>query len=212
MGALDEGVIKFSAHHRHAPLPQAFPQVPALLRWRALLWDQGLVGQQEGRYGGAGFGNLSFRVPPGGSAFVVTGTQTGGPRALPAEQLALVTAHNAEANSVDSVGLVMPSSEAMTHGTLYAADPDIHWVFHVHSPALWNAARTLGIPRTAAEVPYGTPQMAAAVEALVKEGALRRMPVFSMDGHEDGVVAVGRTADDAGSALLAQVARASVKP
>lgn len=204
-----EGVTRFVAHHTHAGAVEAPEELwRALLGWRAVLFDLGVLGQDPQRYGGAGFGNVSARLDSGPTHFLVSGTQTGGTRQLSRTGFAQVTHHDVPANTVHSVGPVAPSSESLTHGTLYACDPRVRWVLHVHAPNLWGQAARLGLPRTAADVEYGTPQMAQAVERLVTTRALADVNVFTMEGHQDGVVAVGNTADEAGCALVVQLARA----
>ena len=57
-------------------------------------------------------------------------------------------------------GPVKPSSEAMTHSMIYDQDVDAGCVLHAHSSVIWNHAAELGLPTTAANISYGTPQMA----------------------------------------------------
>ena len=59
----DEGVIKFDARHTTEELNarKYGPVVRDLIAWRAILVQTGLVGQDPGRYGGAGYGNVSGR-------------------------------------------------------------------------------------------------------------------------------------------------------
>ncbi|MBI5497215.1 MAG: class II aldolase/adducin family protein [Deltaproteobacteria bacterium] len=206
----DEGVIKFTADHVATGIPLPVPPdvLGPLTGWRTILWDLGLIGQAPARYGGAGFGNVSARVSAGAAAFWVTGTQTGGRRVLGDTDVALVEKHDVRRNRVASRGPVPPSSESMTHGAIYEHGRHVRWVFHVHSPVLWKAAARLELPRTPVDAPYGTPEMAAEVDRLFRDGPLRRLRVLSMDGHEDGIVSFGTTAEEAGTALLAQLARA----
>ena len=107
--------------------------------------------------------------------------------------------------------MVKPSSESLTHGAVYALDATIACVLHVHSPDIWQARGALGLPCTAADVPYGTPAMAAAVAALYANTGLRCGRVFAMDGLEDGVVAFGEDPAHAGQALLNVLAE-SLRP
>ena len=60
-----------------------------------------------------------------------------------------------------------------------------------------------GIPITDAAVPYGTPAMAAEVARLCEMSDMAQQRIFSMGGHEDGIVAFGKTSDQAGTILLA---------
>ncbi len=206
-----EGVIKFAADHTLAPAPAI--DVSTLAGWRRVLFELRIVGQDRDRYDGAGFGNVSQRVPPypgerGRRAFVVTGTQTGKGEMLAPEQWVLVSAYDCEANRVTSRGALLPSSEAMTHGAIYDLSPAIRCVLHVHAPRLWKSAAALRLPQTAPEIGYGTPDMARAVTALWRDGTLSDRRIVSMSGHEDGVIAFGKTPDEAGQALITALASA----
>jgi ribulose-5-phosphate 4-epimerase/fuculose-1-phosphate aldolase len=211
-----EGVVKFGLAHRAVALEEHVhgEAVRTLVGWREVLRRLGGVGQDPGRYGGAGFGNLSLRVPPLGEAgrgrrrFLITGTQTGGRRDLGLGDCCVVERYDLEHNHVTSFGATPPSSESLTHGALYDAAPSSRAVFHIHAPELWRQARRLGLPLSRLEVPYGTPAMAHEVERLFREGALAAHGIFVMAGHEDGVIAFGDSAEAAGAILLRQVARA----
>ena len=78
---------------------------------------------------------------------------------------------------------------------------------HAHSPEIWHNAAALGVPMTA-DVPYGTPEMAAEVRRLFVESDLAQKRIFGMAGHEDGVVTYGATAEAAGFAMLTYLVRA----
>lgn len=210
-----EGLTRFRSLHEDAPLaaPVVERGAPPLLAWRRLLHQLGLIGQRPARYGGLGFGNLSLRLAPlqaevGARAFLITGTQTGQPERLPADRLCVVLRYDLAQNTLFSRGLVRPSSEALTHGALYDLSPRIAAVLHVHAPVLWRQARALNLPQTPADVGYGTVEMARAVQRLYAEAGRGRPRVWSMGGHEDGVLAWGRDLNQAGAALLRQLARA----
>ncbi|MBK6847520.1 MAG: class II aldolase/adducin family protein [Proteobacteria bacterium] len=218
-----EGVTRFRALHQEGPLDEAgaAQAAPALLAWRRLLHQLALIGQQPQRYGGLGFGNVSVRLgppraAPGSRPFLITGTQTGAPERLPVDQLCVVTRYELQHNAVHSRGPVRPSSEALTHGAIYDLSARIGAVLHVHSPVLWQQARALGLPQTPADVAYGTVEMARAVQRLddatEHAGPRARARVWVMAGHEDGVIAWGRDLDQAGAALLCELARAYALP
>ena len=211
-----EGVVKFRAAHRVAPLDErAFEDAAiALAGWREVLRRLGGVGRDPARYGGAAYGNLSVRVPPLGESgrgrrrFLVTGTQTGGRAGFALSDCSVVEGYDLARNTVTSFGGTPPSSESLTHGAIYDAAPSARAVFHVHAPELWAKARALGLPVTRAGIPYGTPAMAREVERLFREGALHAHGICTMAGHEDGVLAFGDGADAAGATLLRHWARA----
>lgn len=197
-----EGVIKYQLDYR----PAAAPAVPAELDgWRSLLYRLRLLGQDPGRYEGLGYGNVSCRA---GAGFIISGTQTGARAQLGAAGYVQVEDCDPAHNRLRAVGPVRPSSEALTHGMLYALDARINAVLHVHCPELWQAAQRLGIPATRPEVPYGTPAMANEMQRLFQETAAAELGILVMAGHEDGVIAFGADAAAAGCVLLSQLARA----
>jgi len=197
-----EGVIKFDLQYRVAQ-PVAHNELKELNAWRSRLWQLQLIGQDPQRYQGYGFGNVSVRcgprdAAPGRRAFLISGTQTGSLPELDEHHYTLVESYDASTNRVVAQGPVKPSSESLTHGILYDQDTRIKAVLHVHSPDIWQAAGTLGLPVTDATVAYGTPAMAAEVQRLFRESNVLRQQLFSMGGHQDGIVAFGQTVAEAG--------------
>lgn len=196
--AEQEGVIKYRLDYTPSGACAA-DRLEAIQQWRLALFQLALIGQDPARYGGYGFGNISQRLPEG---FVISGTQTGGIDPLLPEHYALVTHCDPKTNHIVAKGPVQPSSEALTHGTVYGMDSNIQAVIHVHSPDIWQMRQQLNLPETPAEVPYGTPEMAEAVAALWQDKRLSLSPVFAMAGHEDGIVSFGRDMAEAGMAML----------
>lgn len=209
--AEQEGVIKYRLEHHWADPPKA-ALIRSLNAWRELLRGLGLIGQDPTRYGGLDFGNLSRRLenPQGNGtpAFLISGTQTGHLARLGPEHYARVRECDTKRNRILADGPIHPSSESLTHGAIYAAAPELIYVFHTHCPAIWQHARTLGIELTAADVPYGTPEMAADVYRLFTTTDARRRGVFAMGGHEDGVISFGHNIEAAGYAMVSLLARA----
>jgi ribulose-5-phosphate 4-epimerase/fuculose-1-phosphate aldolase len=210
-----EGVIKFRAQHRAQALDaERFGGLGArLTAWREILSLLGIVGQDPARYEGAGFGNVSARVgpfpgEPGRRGFLITGTQTGAVRCMRLEHYCVVERYSLEENRVESFGSALPSSESMTHGAIYDLCPSIRYVLHAHCPAIWKQAKALKLPETHKDVPYGTVEMAREVRRLYRTTNLAEGRLFSMAGHEDGVVVFGKTAEDAGEVLVRCLARA----
>jgi len=206
----EEGVIKFALEF-NAAAPVSIPGLPELNAWRRILWRLGLIGQDSGRYGGYGFGNIIHRVEPYAAPenrrrFVISGSQTGHHAELMEADFATVSEYDAKYNRVVAAGPIKPSSESLTHGYVYNINNEIRVILHVHSPAIWRCASMLGIPVTDKGVPYGTPEMAREVERLFRQTDLMELRIFAMGGHEDGVIAFGSTADEAGSVLMQALA------
>lgn len=206
--AAPEGVIQFAYDLRTAdrpPLPlERFAQLQA---WRQILRQLGLLGQDPNRYDGLGFGNMSVRDPELPGQFAITASQTGAVPVLAPGDLVRVLNCNLGRFWVDAEGSQPPSSETLTHGMIYAADPDIHWVFHCHNPEIWRRAPALELPCTAAGVGYGSPAMTAAVAQVLRRHKQRPI-LFVTLGHEDGLFSCGATAEQAGTSLIAALARA----
>lgn len=168
-----------------------------------------LIGQDPARYDGAGFGNVSQRTEPQEGIFVITATQTGGiPKLNPHEHYALVTAYDLTANCVEALDYMAPSSEAMIHAAVYDCNSSVQAVFHAHTPYIWEATEVLEIPATKPDVEYGTPAMAREVERLLRETDVRAKGIFSMLGHQDGIMTFGSTPQEAGKIILAYLAKA----
>ena len=207
-----EGVIKYQLWFVQTP-PLAMEPLRELNAWRKLLYLTQLIGQDPDRYEGYGYGNVSqrippFEAPPQARPFVITATQTGGVPDLTGAHYALVRACYPEENVVVAEGPAPPSSESLTHAALYALDAALRYVMHVHSPEIWSHAAALGLPVTRPDVPYGSPEMAEEVRRLYRETDVRTRRLFAMGGHEDGLIAFGHTAEEAGTVLLTALARA----
>lgn len=211
-----EGVTRFEVQHASRPLEERVLGGTArvLSAWREILANLGILGRDPARYEGLGYGNVSARVGPFGDVargrrrFLVTGTQTASVALATLREFCLVESWDLERNRVGSAGLVPPSSESLTHAALYDVSPAIRVVLHAHAPQIWLHARALGLPVTHAGAANGTPAMAFEVQRLYREGTFGATRVAAMGGHEDGVIAFGATADEAGEALVRQLARA----
>lgn len=206
-----EGVIKYQLEYTPA-LPLPWEKLNELNAWRKILNMTELIGQDPARYGGYGYGNISCRLdsdesPSDQHPFIITGTQTGELRDLTPKDYVVVTGCYPAENRLVAEGPIKPSSESLTHGTLYALDPKILWVMHAHSPHIWRNAHALSVPMTG-DVAYGTPEMADEVRRLYRESDMSQKLIFGMAGHEDGIVTFGHTAEEAGFVLLRFLARA----
>jgi ribulose-5-phosphate 4-epimerase/fuculose-1-phosphate aldolase len=204
-----EGAIQFR-YTLDAPAPadvldaERFAQMAA---WRTILRQLDLVGRDPARYDGYAYGNLSVRDGADPHRFYVTASQTGGDPSLARSHLVRVDRWNAERFELFATGVAPPSSESITHGILYDADPSIAWVMHVHARAIWRNAHRLDLPVTGANVSYGSPAMANAVSALLRQKRSRPI-AFATLGHEDGVFVSGASADETGALLVRTLAAA----
>ena len=200
--AEQEGTIQFA--YNLEPLDGPLPEFRELHAWRKILFDLGLVGQQSDRYQGYGFGNMSVRHEDG---FAITASQTSGLETLEAEHLVNIAACNLDRFWVEARGSEPPSSETVTHAMIYAADKRTNWVFHVHSPDLWQRRESLGLPSTGPDVPYGSQAMVSAVAELLATHQSRPL-LFATEGHEDGIFCLAGSARDCGGLLVTYFAKA----
>lgn len=181
---LDEGYVKYHAHHVLEPAPQ-HPLLSALDATRTKLHDLGLIGMYDN---GIGFGNLSLRTKD--NQFIISGSGTGGKRILGESGYCLVTSFDPDANSVECAGPIQASSEAMTHGAVYAENPRVQCVIHIHSRLLFDRLLAQNWPHTPKSAAYGTPAIAKAIASLVR-GAQTDLALFVLAGHDEGLVAYG---------------------
>ncbi len=208
-----EGVIKFDLDFKQTPFPET-RDLRALIAWRAVLHRLRLIGQDPLRYGGLGFGNISQKIvekpvsAEGMHPMIISGTQTGAEERLDETHFCIVKESSIWHNRIVAEGPVKPSSEALTHAAVYCCDPEIRFVMHVHSPEIWCATQKLSIPSIAKTIAYGTPAMADAVYDLILSQGNPATGIFSMLGHEDGILSYGITAENAGNLLIDTLARA----
>ena len=196
-----EGVIKYHLKHMQKPIYEKF-SLNEINAWRTIIFRLGLIGQDPGRYGNLGYGNISQRLNPQSSQFIISGSQTGHIEYLSQDQYCLVVEADPRKNYIQSCGHCKPSSESLTHASIYAQAGNIQAVIHVHSPEIWRHTAALNLPHISADIPYGTVEMAIAVEQLFQSGNLERISLFTMLGHEDGVVSFGRNMPEAAWELI----------
>jgi len=201
-GAGGEGVIKFQCVRTPGVIRTA--DVSDLRSVRAALRREGLVGVDGN---GVAFGNLSRRVGRG-AGFVISATGTGALQSLKPEHFVHVERCDLRRNRVWCRGARDASAESMTHAAVYAADPRIGAVLHVHDRSSWRRLLKSDVPRTPRSAAYGTPAIARAVRDVVRTGR-RTAGLVVMGGHEDGLIAYGRTPAEAWRTLRAQVSRGS---
>ena len=185
-----EGYIKYRAQRTEGAVPEP-ADFAALNRCRTELFDLRLIGLCPS---GVGYGNVSLRV--NASQFIISGSATGGIRELATEHYALVESFDLEQNSVSAVGKIDASSEAMSHGAVYRALPAVNAVLHIHSRRLFDFMRAANYPETDPAVPFGTPELARAIAALVLAGG-QSEGLFVTAGHDEGIIAYGGSVEAA---------------
>lgn len=180
-----EGVVKYQQHFT-PDAPMAWEKLRELDHYRSMLHQQKLIAAYAD---GIGYGNISIKLDDGSMA--ISGSQTGHLARLSAEHYACVTKADIQQNTLWSKGPVQASSESLTHAAIYEIDDKIQAVMHIHHLALWQKYLQR-LPSTSAEVHYGTPEMAVAVQQLYKNDDWQKCPVIIMGGHEEGIITFGR--------------------
>ena len=198
-----EGIIRYRLEFTRRPLPKAWRALfPAVNAHRRLAFHLKVIGQDEGRYGGLAYGNLSVRFQGG---FIVTATQTGGQERLRPEDYCLVESVDLDHFTVWASGLRPPSSEAVTHAAVYAFAPGVRAVLHGHHPLIWQYGQELGFGTVPGWIGHGTPEMARRIAQIVREHP--RSGGVVMLGHRDGFLlyapSLGRLSDLLKKAFLA---------
>jgi len=196
-----EGVIKYNLHHLNKPLPQNI-DFSELNSWRTIMLRLYLIGQNPSRYEGLGFGNISQRVSGTQQSFIISGTQTGHLDPLSKNDFCIVQTADPKTNTIISEGPSKPSSEALTHASVYLKAPKIQAIIHAHCPSIWKNTDKLKLPFTEKKIAYGTPEMAESVTQLIDKQQLNSGGIFSMLGHEDGIVAFAPTLKQASEYLI----------
>ncbi|TFG41885.1 MAG: class II aldolase/adducin family protein [Chromatiales bacterium] len=195
---LDEGYIKYRSHWSPGPAPNA-AAARLLEEWRRPLFVAGLIGQYEEHR--IGFGNISIRCGEPGQ-FLITGTQTGHVEYSNEAHYSLVTRYDIARNEVSCAGPLQASSEAMTHAAIYELDSSINAIVHVHDKSLWDKYLNT-LCTTHADIQYGTPEMAQEFRRLYEETAFRSQGIAVMGGHEEGLLSIGASLEQAATRILA---------
>lgn len=199
-----EGVIKYKLTHKNISVNKNI-SITEINAWRTVFFKLGLIGQIEGRYEGYGFGNISQRISSANTNkinFIISGTQTGKIECLSENHYCMIKEASPEQNSIKSAGKTRPSSEALTHASVYQLNNAIQSVIHIHCPEIWQNSQELDMPCTSPAVEYGTPEMAQEVKRLFHSASLQNTAVFSMLGHEDGIISYSDSMEKSACLLI----------
>ncbi|SFV55974.1 hypothetical protein MNB_SV-13-190 [hydrothermal vent metagenome] len=179
-----DGVIKYNFDfHLSEPLDDRL--LLKLESLREKLFSLELIGVTDE---GIGFGNISQRIDK--NSFIITGTQTGHLSTLDAKHYSLIEVYDDKEFYLKSSGAIKPSSEALTHGTIYNLSSEIGGVIHIHSKEVWNFMLKNDYLKTK-NVEYGSIEMIDEVNRLFNQIDPLSNPKFVMAGHEDGVMVFG---------------------
>lgn len=189
-----EGVIKFSFKLKKT-LPLQEESFIELEKWRTILFKLNFIGEYPIEK--VGYGNLSRRLSQ--NEFIITGTQTGHMPNLSGHDYTTVIKCDLEKMTVEAQGAVAPSSESLTHHAIYLSCPQIKFIFHVHHKELWNYMLKNSYDKTSKDIEYGTHEMALEAKKCID---LKSSGILAMEGHEDGIIAYGKSASETGKIIL----------
>lgn len=199
-----EGVIKYHLTHDYIPLAKHI-NIAELNAWRTVLHKLNLIGQIDDRYDGYGFGNISQRLTLGDSKkvqFVISGTQTGDKESLSKNYYCTILEAFPVKNQLKSAGEIKPSSESLTHASIYQQNTAIQSVVHIHNHEIWSNTKNLKLAYTSENIEYGTPEMANEVCRLFETEKFVHTGVFSMLGHVDGIIAFSDSIEQAAEIVI----------
>ncbi len=195
MNTHDDGYVKYKMNWLKTNDQLVLPE--GLLTYRNKLVELGLIGVYPDQIG---FGNISSRVF--GDIFIISGTQTGNIKIANEMHFCQVNFVDRKTNSLHCAGPVAASSEAMTHAAIYAANPKINAVIHVHNLGLWEKLKNkeATIPEN---IEYGTIAMAEAMENMVVEILNQQtQKIIITAGHAEGIFTFGTNMDEAYATLM----------
>ncbi|MBE9043546.1 class II aldolase/adducin family protein [Pleurocapsales cyanobacterium LEGE 10410] len=193
---IDEGYIKYRCYWSQVPAI-AETEIAELNQWRTKFYQLGLIGEYDS---GIGFGNISIRLDRF-SQLIISGTQTGGIANLTAQHYTKVVDFDWQENYVVCEGLIKASSETLTHAAIYAANPSVNAVVHVHHRQLWQKLLDR-VPTTNPNCAYGTPEMAEEIIRLCQQPSTQQQKIIVMSGHEEGILTFGKSLGEASNVLL----------
>ena len=130
-------------------------------------------------------GNISQRITLTNTnkvQFIISGTQTGYLESLSRHHYCSIQEACPQENRINSIGETKPSSEALTHASIYQQNKKIQSVIHIHCPKIWNNTYPLKIPYTSKDIAYGTPEMANEIKRLFQSSIKENTAIFSMPG------------------------------
>lgn len=192
-----DGYIKFACHIISEKIEVPGSLFDPLNFWREEMWQKSFIGAYPD---GVGFGNISVRVPQS-DQFYISGSATGGIPELDQIHYPLVERCDLSQNAIWCRGVVPASSESMSHAAIYSCDPEIGSVVHIHTRKLWDKYLNV-LPTTSENIEYGTPEMAYEIIRLMGLPETQNRKVFVMGGHAEGIIAFGKTVEEAARRIL----------
>ncbi len=148
---------------------------------------------------GISAGNLSFRISPDDTPFIITGTQIGLTEQMPLDAFVTVQRCDADQYELYVHGKRPPSSESMLHSAIYKKRPEIQAIFHGHSRQILDSAGRLCLATTRREEPYGSRELIQSALDILDANT----DFFILKNH--GFISMGRDLTEAGENAVAML-------
>ncbi len=178
---------KFETIFRDQRTPEYSDSISGLRKWCRRLANFDSTPRND--YGFPG--NGSYRTEGG---FVITAAEAN-LAILSEDDFVEVEYVDIEKERVFVKGFKKPSSESFIHNAIYHQRPQVNVIFHGHSDLLLANYRTLRLPSTKTEQPYGT--IALMLEVLE---ALGDNNILIIKNH--GFITLGGTIDEVGLLII----------
>lgn len=175
----------------------------SLEKWRVILHRMNLIG--ENKKDGSEFGNLSKRILVGEDQFIINGFQTGPLANLDGYHYTRVIKCDLNKMIIEASGPIAPSNQAFLHFILYNSCPQINFIFHITSAALWSYL--LKESETTFDLD-NSPPSSSTLE--VAKNCISQKPsgILALSQHQDRVIAFGPTTDITGKLILETLKKA----
>jgi ribulose-5-phosphate 4-epimerase/fuculose-1-phosphate aldolase len=184
------GGVKFRTEFRSAAVPTDV-RLEELKAWCAEFHKRNFAPP----YGEFSQGNLSFRIQPGETAFIISGSQVGWKDSLTDDKFVTVHGCDLEKGIVSTSGTRDPSSESMLHFAIYRARNDVQAVFHGHSREILKCVNRLNLPETREKAPYGSMELVRGVMEVLGNADFVLM-------RKHGFISLGATMKEAGERAI----------
>ena len=148
-------------------------------------------------YPGGTHGNMSFRIKPDSTSFVITSARSSFAKELPADSFFTVFEVDMDAATLSVSGSKNrePSSEAMLHYAIYKQRPDVQAILHGHCKTISQHSEIMDIPTTKEYVESGTMKI---VESVLE--VLGQHSFIEIKNH--GFMSMAGSIDEAGDLAM----------
>ncbi len=186
---MNEGYIKFQFKQVSENCPSLF-EVLDLINLRNELFNLGLIGFVDK----ISFGNVSKKLTK--NSFIITASNTGNIKTIQPEHLVTILSVDLNLNLVRYSGKLPPSSETLTHYSVYQSFDFAKLAAHFHHSLVWEKLKKF-VPTTPETSEYGTVELANSILEISKTFPFKEnYGVICLGGHRDGILVFGADQKD----------------